>query len=93
MSTQSDLSFAEVQLEARTFPQAFESLVLATADAEGHPHASYAVYVADEIGCFHIYISALAAHTQNLLARPVASVLFIEDESRARYLFGRRRLT
>ena len=93
MTTEPHPSLAEILLEALAFPRAFESLLLATANTAGQPHASYAIYVADDTGCLHIYISALAAHTQNLLVRPVASVLFIEDESRARHLFARRRLT
>jgi putative heme iron utilization protein len=79
--------------EALDFPSGFDCLLLAAADAAGHPHASYAVYLADERGRFHIYISELAAHTGNLRTRPVASVLFIEDEGQAKSLFGRKRLT
>ncbi|MGZ8216412.1 HugZ family pyridoxamine 5'-phosphate oxidase [Methylomagnum sp.] len=83
----------EVLPEARAFHRAFNSLMLATADAAGRPYASYAVHVADEWGRFHIYISELAAHTGHLRARDRASVLFIEDESQANHLFARQRLT
>jgi putative heme iron utilization protein len=93
MTTETKPTLEEILPEALGFPRAFASLLLATADAAGHPHASYAVYLADERGRFHIYISELAAHTANLRIRPEASALFIEDEGQAKSLFGRKRLT
>jgi putative heme iron utilization protein len=86
-------SLEDILSEALEFYRAFDSLLLATADREGHPHASYAVHIADDQGRFYIYISELAAHTQNLHQKPRASVLLIEDENRAKHLFGRKRLT
>ena len=79
--------------EARSFRDSFSSLVLATCSAEGVPDASYAPFILDESENPCLFISRLARHTQNLLANPSASALFIEDESSARNLFGRRRLT
>lgn len=79
--------------EALQFHLAFDSLLLATSDAAGHPDASYAVHHVDQRGRFHIFVSELAAHTANLKVRPEASVLFIEDETQAGNLFGRKRLT
>lgn len=87
------LTLEDILPEARAFHRAFNSLMLATADAQGQPYASYAVHLADEWGHFHIYISELAAHTGHLRARERASVLFIEDESQATHLFARKRLT
>jgi len=71
----------------------FSSLLLATADENGLPNASYAVYVNDDQGCYYIYISELARHTRNLQINPKASVLFVEDENQCSNLFARRRLT
>lgn len=86
-------SLTEVILpEALKFHRAFQSLLLATANAAGNPNASYAPYVADT-GGYYIYVSELAAHSGNLRCRPVASVLFIEDELTAHHLFARKRLT
>jgi putative heme iron utilization protein len=93
MITETKPTLEEILPEALDFPNAFDTLLLATADLAGHPHASYAVYLADERGRFHIYISELAAHTGNLRVRPEASTLFIEDEDQAKSLFGRKRLT
>lgn len=93
MTAETKPTLEEILSEALEFHRAFDSMLLATADADGNPHASYAVHVMDEQGRFHIYISELAAHTQNLRTRPRASALFIEDESQAKNLFGRKRLT
>lgn len=86
-------SLDEILQEAREFQAAFGSLLLATADAQGVPHASYAPYVTDDAGCYFVYVSELATHTANLQATPRAGVLFIEDEDEAQQLFARRRLT
>jgi putative heme iron utilization protein len=83
----------DVQTEASRFHKVFDSLLMATVSPEGHPVASYAPYVSDAEGCFYIYISDLAAHTSNLQRHPEVSVLFIEDESHAKHLFGRQRIT
>jgi putative heme iron utilization protein len=79
--------------EARQLIARFRTLLLATADAGGVPHASYAPFVRADDGCFHIYISGLARHTRNLQATGRASVLIIEDERGADQPFARRRLT
>ena len=79
--------------EAQAFHRQFASLLLATASAAGEPLASYAPYVLDDAGRFCIYVSALAGHTGHLLETRKASVLFIEDESRSRQIFARKRLT
>jgi putative heme iron utilization protein len=92
MSTDSAPTPADILAEAQALAAGFESLLLATADGAGRPHASYAVHVAEPDG-YYIYISGLAAHTRNLRARPEASVLFIEDEARAKTVFARRRYT
>lgn len=86
-------SLEAILLEAKAFHQGFDSLLMATVSPECIPVASYAPYINDSEGCFYIYVSELAAHTANLLHNSRVSVLFIENESRARHLFGRKRLT
>lgn len=93
MTNEAKPSLHEILSEALGFHRAFDSLLLATANPDGQPNASYAVHVTDDPGRFYIYVSELAAHTQNLCGSARASVLFIEDESRAQHLFGRKRLT
>ncbi|MCP8687081.1 HugZ family protein [Marinobacterium sedimentorum] len=69
------------------------TLALATTAADGVPDISYAPFVRDEQGRFCIFVSALAAHTGNLLREPRASVMLIQPESEATNLFARERLT
>ena len=47
----------------------------------------------DQTGCFYIFISELAAHTQNLRHTPQTSMLFIRPESASNNLFARERAT
>lgn len=69
-----------------------QTALLATADAEGVPHNSYAPYVRDASGTFYVFVSELAQHTQNLLHNPHASVFFIRPESESGNLFARERV-
>jgi hypothetical protein len=78
--------------EAQALRGQLRSVVLATVDQDGLPEASYAPYVSDAQGHIHVFVSALARHTQNLLAGRPASLLFIEDEGSAGNPFARRRL-
>jgi len=64
---------------------------MATLGANGTPESSYAPFVL-VAGDFYCFLSELAAHTNNLRTRPVASLMLIEDESKSRNLFARKRL-
>lgn len=86
-------SLESILTEAQAFFQSFESLLMATVDDDGHPNVSYAPFLSDQQGGFYIYISELARHTQNLMAHPEASIMFIEDEGQAAHLFARKRMT
>ncbi len=78
--------------EAREFMQGFQSITLATSDAQGKPEASYATFV--QIGNkFYVYVSELAVHCANLQQSPRCSVMFIENEEAAKTVFARRRFT
>ena len=72
--------------------QRCRSAILATADASGQPAASYAPFVQDEAHHFYIFVSGLAAHTQNLQVNPRVSLMLIEDEADGREPFARCRL-
>lgn len=67
------------------------SLILATADQEGKPHASYAPFAEYE-GSMYVLLSGLSAHTQHLLHQTETDVMIIEDEATARNIFARARL-
>ncbi len=82
-----------VQATYATFTESFKSCYLATSDVSGFPNASYAPFAMAEDKSIFINISELSRHTQNLMANPRASVLFIEEESTAKFIFGRKRLT
>ena len=84
---------AIAQQSYATFIDPFRSVVLATTDAKGRPHASYAPFVVDEQRRFYCLVSGMAEHTGNLQATGKACVMFIEDESAAQQIFARRRLT
>ena len=77
--------------EAREFLSGFRSVILGSVTARGLPHTSYAPFVADQ-GCFFIYVSSLAQHAASL-KNGQASLFFIEDETTAKTIFARKRLT
>ncbi|MCB6183919.1 pyridoxamine 5'-phosphate oxidase family protein [Leeia sp. TBRC 13508] len=86
------LDLAVFKKECDAFPSQFASLQLATVSASGEPEASYAPFV-EKDGRYYIFVSELAAHTHNLRHHPQCSALFIEDETSASHVFGRKRLT
>jgi putative heme iron utilization protein len=90
MSTPIDLETIRAELEV--FPERFQTLLMATASDACDPNASYAAYVRHGVD-FYVYVSELAAHTQNLREQGKASVFFIENEADSGNLFARRRLT
>ncbi len=75
-----------------TFKSQTKTLCLATITTEGKPRSSVAPFVQDDSGCFYIFISHLAGHTQDLLSNPQASILLLEDEHDSQQLFARQRI-
>jgi putative heme iron utilization protein len=82
-----------VQAEYEKFTDEFSSIIISTVNEQGIPNASYTPFVIDELKNIYIYVSGLAIHTQNIYANPRVSVLFIDDESKTKQIFARRRLT
>ena len=74
------------------FIKNFESTVLGTLDEEGLPFGSYAPFVHTDHK-FYVFISNVAKHAINLQRRPKASLVFIEDESKAEQIFARKRVS
>jgi heme iron utilization protein len=68
-----------------------QTLLLSTASDTGIPEVSYAPFIQDQTGCYYVFISELAAHTNNLLINPRASIMFIRPESESSNLFARER--
>mgnify|MGYP001828694424 CR=1 FL=1 len=87
-----EIPLRELQEEAVAFRAGFDSVILATSTPDAVPDASYAPAVLDNDRRCHVLVSQLAQHTKNLLAHPVASLLWIEDAETARNPFARRRL-
>lgn len=85
--------FEAIQTAYQTFTDQFQSAVICTVSQDGLPNASYAPFVMDDRKNIYIYVSGLSTHTQNLNVKPIASVLFIEDESKTQQMFARRRLS
>lgn len=75
------------------FRDQFDSVLLATAAPDGTPSASYAPHLVNSDGSIWIFVSELAAHTQNLKQNPRASLLFIQNEQDTKNLFARQRLS
>lgn len=82
----------ETAEEAAALLAGFKTLQMATASAAGEPEASYAPFVRTGDGAFYVCVSDLSRHTGHLASTGRASVLIVEDESRAAQLFARRRL-
>lgn len=82
----------ELQQEALAFRAGCTSVILATSAPDGMPDAGYAPCVLDDQLRCHVLISQLAQHTKNLLAHPVASLMWIESIDTAKNPFARRRL-
>jgi len=71
----------------------FQTVQLATVNAEGIPTASYSPAVLDDERNVYIYVSEIANHTGNLLSNGKASFMIIEDESASGQLFARKRIS
>ncbi|AOV17489.1 hypothetical protein BJI67_10835 [Acidihalobacter aeolianus] len=69
------------------------SLILATLDENGCPHASPAPFVRDAGGDYHVFVSGLAAHTRHLASGRPVSVLLVRDEADSPQIFARARLS
>lgn len=78
--------------EIQEMKQQCQTLQLATVDKEGNPNVSYAPFVIHN-GEYQVLISTIARHARNLLDVPKVSLMIIDDESKSREIFARRRLT
>jgi putative heme iron utilization protein len=82
----------QAQNQYHQLMEGLQSIILGTIDVQGNPHNSYAPFVMDKEKKIYFLASELAIHTEHLLKNPYASVLFIEDESKTKQIFGRCRL-
>lgn len=69
------------------------TVMLGTVSQTGIPNVSYAPFIIDEAKNIYIFVGKLSTHTYNLQANGKASLMLIEDETKSKQIFARRRLT
>jgi putative heme iron utilization protein len=82
----------QIRLQVAELLRQCGSLQMATLNQESLPEISYTPFLWRD-GQLYIFVSELARHTRNLKAKPVLSVLLIEDEVTAKNPFARKRMT
>ncbi len=82
----------QIRREAQALIESRLSLEIATVSESGLPAVSYAPYVCSGQLTFYVMLSDLAAHTANIAANSMASMMIIADESESPNLFARERL-
>lgn len=81
----------DINLEINQLLETTRSLQLATCNSQSLPEISYTPYIKIQDD-YYIFVSELAAHTQNLRDTPLISIMFIEDEIACSNIFARKRL-
>lgn len=92
-SARKDDAIARAREAASALRENLKTVILGTVSKEGLPDASVAPAVLGADGAFYIYVSGLSLHTRNLADTGKASVFLIQDESAAKQLLARQRLT
>ena len=82
----------EIKGKIDSFKKSRKSVILGTINCQNKPLASYSPYVEKENSIF-LYLSGLSEHKQNIIQNKNVSILFIEDESEAKMIAVRERLT
>lgn len=93
MDTEENEEFTWAQEELKQLRSSIRCCMLATVSSSGKPLSSYAPVLSAENGCFYVYVSAMAKHYGHLRKNGVASLSLIEDESVAKELFARKRVS
>ena len=71
----------EIRIQVRRLLLEQRWAALATQGDDGNPSVSFVAYATDpEFAGFLLYVSRLAAHTRNLLARPAAALAVSEPD-------------
>ncbi|MCY6397762.1 heme utilization protein HutZ [Actinobacillus pleuropneumoniae] len=78
--------------EIQELKKNIQTIVLSTVDKDGNPNVSYAPFVINN-GEYQVLISTIARHARNLTEVPKVSLMLIDDETKSRQIFARRRLT
>lgn len=92
-SSRQEETLARARDAAARLRDKFQTVILGTVSSTGLPDASVAPAVLGADGAFYIYVSGLSLHTRNLADTGKASLFLIQDESEAKQLLARQRLT
>ena len=82
----------QIQQKLEQFPKDFQSAVLATMTKENTLYTSYSPFVVVDHE-YYFLISKIAKHYENLSHQQLMSFILIEDESQAKNIFFRKRLS
>lgn len=82
----------ELAQRCRAFINSHSTLILSTLSKDGNPEISYAPFIRDDNGAFYIFISELAHHTGNLMAKPECSLFIGQPEQEQKNPFACERV-
>lgn len=82
----------QIQQKLEQFPKNFQSAVLATMTKDNTLYTSYAPFVNVD-NQYYFLMSKIAKHYENLVKNNQMSFILIEDESKAKNIFFRKRLS
>lgn len=82
---------SDIHDNIRALFDATQTCMLATLDDTGHPEASTTPYFLYK-NTLYVFISELAAHTQNLKKHEIVSLMLTNDEAQTKNIFARKRL-
>lgn len=84
---------SQISDEIESFKEEFNTILLSSLSKDNKPHISYSPLLRYNNECY-LYVSEVAQHCHNLRANPDSiQVMFIEDESKAKSILARKRLT
>lgn len=82
----------KVQADLDIFLDDIKTVILSTVGSDGEPFASHSPFVRDVEGNFYVFISTSVQHSHNMYNTGKAHILFLEDESKTKHIYARRRL-
>lgn len=84
--------FAELQPELQRLHEENITLLMATVDDDNIAHASYTPFALID-GHYYIFIADIAYHTQHVKNRPIFDIMIVDDESKTKNIYARKRVT
>lgn len=84
--------YAELEPELQRLHEENITLLMATVDDEQIAHASYTPFAVMD-GDYYIFIADIAYHTQHVKKRPIFDIMIVDDESKTRNIYARKRVT